>query len=170
MIKTNEELQTPVISEKNPWIRFWRTQKRKFSDCFRKKVRMILCRYGMWFLSVIDKIEMAAKHKGTVTGLATGFYDLDYKTSGFQPSDLILVAARPSMGKTAFVLNLAQYIAVKNKVPTVIFSLEMSKDQLVNRLLSMESKVDSQLIRTGNLSANDWEKLIESAGDTVRRR
>ena len=69
------------------------------------------------------------------------------------------------MGKTAFVLNLAQYIAVKNKVPTAIFSLEMSKDQLVNRLLSMESKVDSQLIRTGNLSANDWEKLIESAGD-----
>ena len=116
-------------------------------------------------MSVIDKIELAAKHKGTVTGLATGFYDLDYKTSGFQPSDLILVAARPSMGKTAFVLNLAQYIAVKSKVTTAIFSLEMSKDQLVNRLLSMESKVDSQLIRTGNLSANDWEKLIESAGD-----
>ena len=97
-------------------------------------------------LSVIDKIELAAKHKGTVTGLATGFYDLDYKTSGFQPSDLILVAARPSMGKTAFVLNLAQYIAVKNKVPTAIFSLEMSKDQLVNRLLSMESKVDSRCV------------------------
>lgn len=116
-------------------------------------------------LSVIDKIEAAAKHKGTVTGLATGFYDLDYKTSGFQPSDLILVAARPSMGKTAFVLNLAQHIAVKNHVPTAIFSLEMSKDQLVNRILSMESKVDSQLIRTGNLSANDWEKLIESAGE-----
>ena len=69
------------------------------------------------------------------------------------------------MGKTAFVLNLAQYIAVKNHVTTAIFSLEMSKDQLVNRILSMESKVDSQLIRTGNLSANDWEKLIESAGD-----
>ena len=75
------------------------------------------------------------------------------------------MAARPSMGKTAFVLNLAQYIAVKSQVTTAIFSLEMSKDQLVNRLLSMESKVDSQLIRTGNLSANDWEKLIESAGD-----
>ena len=69
------------------------------------------------------------------------------------------------MGKTAFVLNLAQHIAVKNHVTTAIFSLEMSKDQLVNRILSMESKVDSQLIRTGNLSANDWEKLIESAGE-----
>lgn len=116
-------------------------------------------------MSVIDKIETAAKHKGTVTGIPTGFYDLDYKTSGFQPSDLILIAARPSMGKTAFVLNLAQHIAVKNHVTTAIFSLEMSKDQLVNRILSMESKVDSQLLRTGNLSANDWEKLIESAGE-----
>ena len=68
------------------------------------------------------------------------------------------------MGKTAFVLNLAQYIAVRNKVPTAIFSLEMSKDQLINRVLSMESKVDSQAMRTGNLSQADWEKLIESAG------
>ena len=100
----------------------------------------------------------------TVTGIATGFYDLDYKTSGLQSSDLILIAARPSMGKTAFVLNLAQNIAIKNKVPTAIFSLEMSKDQLVNRILSMESKVDSQMIRTGNLNTGDWEKLIESAG------
>lgn len=115
-------------------------------------------------LSVINKIEASAKHKGTVTGISTGFYDLDYKTSGLQPSDLILIAARPSMGKTAFVLNLAQYIAVRNKVPTAIFSLEMSKDQLVNRILSMESKVDSQSMRTGNLSGADWEKLVESAG------
>ena len=115
-------------------------------------------------LSVIDKIEAAARHKGTVTGLATGFYDLDYKTSGLQPSDLILIAARPSMGKTAFVLNLAQYMCVRNHVPTAIFSLEMSKDQLVNRILSMESKVDSQSMRTGTLQPADWEKLIESAG------
>ena len=74
------------------------------------------------------------------------------------------MAARPSMGKTAFVLNLAQYICVRNKVPTAIFSLEMSKDQLINRVLSMESKVDSQAMRTGNLNQADWEKLIESAG------
>ena len=115
-------------------------------------------------LSVINKIEAAAKHKGTVTGISTGFYDLDYKTSGLQPSDLILIAARPSMGKTAFVLNLAQYIAVRNKIPTAIFSLEMSKDQLVNRILSMESKVDSQAMRTGSLQGSDWEKLVECAG------
>ena len=115
-------------------------------------------------LNALEKIEKASKSKGTVTGIPTGFIDLDYKTSGLQPSDLILIAARPSMGKTAFVLNLAQYMCVRNHVPTAIFSLEMSKDQLVNRILSMESKVDSQSMRTGTLQPADWEKLIESAG------
>lgn len=102
--------------------------------------------------------------KGNVTGIPTGFIDLDYKTAGFQPSDLILVAARPSMGKTAFVLNVAQHMAFKEHVTVAIFSLEMSKEQLVNRLLSLESRVDSQSIRTGNLSDEDWAKLIEGAG------
>lgn len=83
--------------------------------------------------------------------------------SGFQPSDLILVAARPSMGKTAFVLNIAQYMAFRKDVTVAIFSLEMSKEQLVNRLLSLESKVDSQNIRTGNLEDEEWAKLIEGA-------
>ena len=165
MIRTNEEIANTCYLGKEPVDRILEDTEKKIFDLLQKKSSDDFVPIRDVVLSVIDKIELAAKHKGTVTGLATGFYDLDYKTSGFQPSDLILVAARPSMGKTAFVLNLAQYIAVKNKVPTAIFSLEMSKDQLVNRLLSMESKVDSQLIRTGNLSANDWEKLIESAGD-----
>ena len=94
---------------------------------------------------------------------STGFLDLDYKTSGMQPSDLILVAARPSMGKTAFVLNVAEYVAFKQNKTVAIFSLEMSKEQLVNRLFSMEAKVDSQHLRTGSLSDDEWEKLIESA-------
>lgn len=115
-------------------------------------------------LNALDKIEQAAKNKGSVTGIPTGFIDLDYKTSGFQPSDLILIAARPSMGKTAFVLNVAQNMAFKENKTVAIFSLEMSKEQLVNRLLSLESKVDSQSIRTGNLSDEDWSKLIEGAG------
>ena len=165
MIKANEEIANTCYLGKEPLDPILEDTEKKIFDLLQKKSADDFVPIRDVVLSVIDKIELAAKHKGTVTGLATGFYDLDYKTSGFQPSDLILVAARPSMGKTAFVLNLAQYIAVKNKVPTAIFSLEMSKDQLVNRLLSMESKVDSQLIRTGNLSANDWEKLIESAGD-----
>ena len=115
-------------------------------------------------LNALDKLELASKNRGSVTGIPTGFIDLDYKTSGMQPSDLILIAARPSMGKTAFVLNIAQHMAFKNDVTAAIFSLEMSKEQLVNRLFSLESKVDSQSIRTGNLSDDDWAKLIESAG------
>ena len=85
-------------------------------------------------LNALEKIEKASKSKGTVTGIPTGFIDLDYKTSGLQPSDLILVAARPSMGKTAFVLNIAQHVAFKQNRTVAIFSLEMSKEQLVNRL------------------------------------
>ncbi len=115
-------------------------------------------------LNALDKIEMASKTKGNVTGIATGFIDLDYKTAGFQPSDLILIAARPSMGKTAFVLNIAQHMAFRENQTVAVFSLEMSKEQLVNRLLSLESRVDSQSIRTGNLTDEDWSKLIEGAG------
>lgn len=115
-------------------------------------------------LNALEKIELASKNKGSVTGIPTGFVDLDYKTSGLQPSDLILIAARPSMGKTAFALNIAQHIAFKNNITAAIFSLEMSKEQLVNRLFSLESKVDSQSLRTGNLSDDDWAKLIEGAG------
>ncbi|WP_026657706.1 replicative DNA helicase [Butyrivibrio sp. AC2005] len=114
-------------------------------------------------MNALNKIEMASKMQGTVTGLATGFTDLDYRTAGFQPSDLILIAARPSMGKTAFVLNIAQYMAFHQDKTVAVFSLEMSKEQLVNRLMSMESHVDSQHIRTGNMTDMDWENLIESA-------
>lgn len=115
-------------------------------------------------LNVMDNIERASHNQGNVTGVATGFLDLDYKTAGMQPSDLILLAARPSMGKTAFVLNIAQNVAFKQNKTVAVFSLEMSKEQLVNRLFSMEAKVDSQHLRTGSLSDEEWEKLIESAG------
>ena len=114
-------------------------------------------------LNALEKIENASKQSGTVTGIPTGFVDLDYRTAGLQPSDLILVAARPSMGKTAFVLNIAQHVAFKEAKSVAIFSLEMSKEQLVNRLFSLESRVDAQALRTGNLSDADWEKLIEGA-------
>jgi len=115
-------------------------------------------------MNALEKIEKASKQSGTVTGIPTGFIDLDYRTAGLQPSDLILVAARPSMGKTAFVLNIAQYVAFHEKKCAAIFSLEMSKEQLVNRLFSLESRVDAQALRTGNLSDADWEKLVEGAG------
>lgn len=114
--------------------------------------------------NVIKKIEAAAQSNSTVTGIPTGFIDLDQKTSGLQPSDLILIAARPSMGKTAFVLNLAQYIAIRKQYTTAIFSLEMSREQLVNRLLSMESFINGQSMRTGRLEDREWDKLVESSG------
>ena len=114
-------------------------------------------------LNAINNIEKASKLKGSVTGIPTGFVDLDYKTSGMHPSDLVLIAARPSMGKTAFVLNIAQYMAFRKNVTVAIFSLEMSKEQLVNRLLAMESHVDSQNMRTGNLKDEDWTKTCSGA-------
>ena len=119
-------------------------------------------------LNTLDAIEEAASSAGRVTGIATGFTDLDYKLSGLHPSELIIVAARPAMGKTAFVLNIAQRAAVRDHVPTAIFSLEMSKEQLVTRMMAMEAMVDSQSIRTGDLQETDWEKIMESAGTIGR--
>ncbi len=121
-------------------------------------------------VNALTKIEKASKSAGTVTGIPTGFMDLDYKLSGFQPSDLILVAARPSMGKTAFVLNIAQYMAFRKDRCVAIFSLEMSKEQLVNRLFSLESQVDAQALRTGKMKDSDWDKLIEGAGIVGKSR
>ncbi len=115
-------------------------------------------------MNAMDKIEKASKNRGSVTGIATGFTDLDYRTAGMQPSDLVLIAARPSMGKTAFALNIAQHVAFKLNKTVAIFSLEMSKEQLVNRMFSLESNVDAQKLRTGLLNDQEWERLIESAG------
>jgi replicative DNA helicase len=121
-------------------------------------------------LNALDKIEQAARNKSSVTGISTGFSDLDQRMSGLQPSDFILVAARPSMGKTAFVLNIAQHVVLKKQMTCAIFSLEMSKEQLVNRLFAMDSLVDSQNIRNGTLTETDWEKLVESAGNIGKSR
>jgi len=110
--------------------------------------------------NVLNRIEQASRTKESVTGIPTGFIDLDYKTSGFQPSDLVLIAARPSMGKTAFVLNVVEHVAMKKNMPCMIFSLEMSAEQLVQRMLAMETGIDSQKLRIGNLNDNDWDQLI----------
>ncbi|MCR5468884.1 MAG: replicative DNA helicase [Lachnospiraceae bacterium] len=114
-------------------------------------------------MNALRKIDLAAQSDGNITGIPTGFTDLDFKMSGLQPSDFILIAARPSMGKTAFVLNLAQYAAFHENLSVAIFSLEMSKEQLVNRLFALESRVEAQNLRNGNLSETDWMKLIEGA-------
>ncbi len=113
-------------------------------------------------LETLESIQNAAKTVGAVTGISTGFYDLDSRTAGLQKSDLILIAARPSMGKTAFVLNIAETVAMRHNTSTAIFSLEMSRIQLAKRLISMNSKVDSQHMRVGNLADEEWGKITES--------
>lgn len=114
-------------------------------------------------LNVLEKVEKASQTKGSITGLETGFTKLDHQLSGLQPSDMILIAARPSVGKTAFVLNITETIAVKHGIPVAIFSLEMSSEQLINRVISQHSMVSSQKIRNGELSDSEWANMVESA-------
>ena len=113
-------------------------------------------------IDVIDQIEAASKMNTRVTGIPTGFIDLDNMLTGLHGSELILVAARPAMGKTAFVLNIAHEVAVKKKKTTAIFSLEMSKEQLVTRMIAMDSLVNSQKIMTGQLAEDEWDKIADS--------
>lgn len=130
------------------------TQKRNTGDEFTPMKQIAL--------DVLDTIEASAKRGSKVTGVPTGFIDLDEKLTGLHGSELILIAARPAMGKTAFALNIAQYAAMKAGVPCAIFSLEMSKEQLATRLIAMDSMVDSQAIRTGQLVDSDWDKIMDS--------
>lgn len=164
LIKLNEEIaNTCYVGKESLEVILEDTEKRVF-NLVQKRNTGEFVPIRQVVMNAMDRIEAASKNKGAVTGIATGFIDLDYRTAGMQPSDLVLIAARPSMGKTAFVLNIAQHVAFKLDHTVAIFSLEMSKEQLVNRLFSLESRVDSQHIRTGQLSDAEWESLIESAG------
>lgn len=164
LIKLNEEIANTCYAGKEPLPVILETTEKSVFELLQRRNSGEYVPIKQIVLNALERIEKAAKSKGVVTGLPTGFIDLDYKLSGLQPSDLILIAARPSMGKTAFVLNIAQYVAFKKEKGVAIFSLEMSKEQLVNRLFALESQVDSQALRTGNLKDSDWEKLIEGAG------
>ena len=164
LIRLNEEIANTCYVGKDSLEDILADTEKRVFDLVQRRNTGEFVPIRQIVMNAMDHIEKASHNKGNVTGVATGFLDLDYRTAGMQPSDLILVAARPSMGKTAFVLNMAQYVAFKQDKTVAIFSLEMSKEQLVNRLFSMESKVDSQHLRTGNLSDAEWEKLIESAG------
>lgn len=163
LIRVNEEIANSCYSQKEPLENILDDAEKKIFDVVQKRNNGDFVPIRQVVMNTMNMIEAASKSGGAVTGIATGFLDLDYKTAGMQPSDLILVAARPSMGKTAFVLNIAQHVAFKDNKAVAIFSLEMSKEQLVNRLLSLESKVNSQAIRTGNMKDDEWERLVESA-------
>ncbi len=164
LIRVNEEIAAECYAGKDAVSDIMEDAEKKIFQVLQRNTSDEFTPIKEIVLNALDKIEAASRAKGNVTGLATGFIDLDHKTSGFQPSDLILIAARPSMGKTAFVLNVAEYMALRNGRTVAIFSLEMSKEQLVNRLFSLESHVDSQRLRTGELNDSDWSSLIEAAG------
>jgi len=165
MIKLNEEIANSCYLSKEKVEDIMEdAEKRMFQLLQRRNSGGDFIPIRQVVLNALDTIERASKQKGSVTGIPSGFVDLDYKTSGFQSSDFVLIAARPSMGKTAFALNIAQHMAFKNDYTVAIFSLEMSKEQLVNRMFSLESKVEAQSLRTGNLKDEDWSKLIEGAG------
>ena len=164
LIKVNEEIANTCYAGKEPLEQILASTEKSVFDLLQSRSSGEFVPIRQVALNVLEKIEAASKTQGTVTGIPTGFIDLDYKTSGMQPSDFVLIAARPSMGKTAFVLNLVDHVAVRKGLPCMIFSLEMSKEQLVNRMLAMESNVDSQKLRTGNLTDSDWDAIVEGIG------
>jgi replicative DNA helicase len=163
MIRTMEELTNSCYADKQQAEELMaETEKQVFRILQRSQDRSFTPIADI-VMSALNRISSASLAGSTVTGLASGFPDLDFKTSGFQNSDLILIAARPSMGKTAFVLNIADHMAFHDGKTVAIFSLEMSKEQLVNRLLSQESNVDAMKLRNGNLSDSEWDSLVAGA-------
>ena len=168
LIKTNEQIANDCYVGADKLENILEDTEKKIFDIVQRRNTGEFVPINKIVQNSIMRVSAASKLKGNVTGIPTGFIDLDYRTSGMQKSDLVLVAARPSMGKTAFVLNMAQYMAFECNKTVAIFSLEMSSEQLVNRLLAMEARVDAQKLRNGSLEDNDWESLLESAGTVAR--
>ena len=163
MIKSNEEIIEECYDGSKDTEEILNDTEKALFELIKSKGAKEYVPIDDVVIEVMQKIQEASQIKDHITGVPSGFSDLDYMTTGFQPSDFILVAARPSMGKTAFVLNILEYVDIKKERPCMIFSLEMSSNQLVNRLLSMDSGVDAQSIRSGKLSDSDWPRLIDSA-------
>jgi replicative DNA helicase len=133
-------------------------------DIALKRVREGFHRIDTVIKGVLDKIDTLYDKKEAITGIPTGFPDLDRITAGFQNADLIIIAARPAVGKTAFALNIASNVAIKYKIPVAVFSLEMSKDQLAQRMLCSEAEIDAQRLKTASLSDTGWKKLTRALG------
>ncbi len=141
------------------------TAERLMFDVGARRIRDGFSHIKPLLMQAYDQIERQFQHKGEATGISTGFYDLDEITSGLQPTDLIIVAARPSMGKTALCLNIAHRIALHDKLPVAIFSLEMSKDQLVQRLICSEAEINSRDLRRGFLQDQDWHRVTNAVNN-----
>ena len=166
LIRTNEEIANLCYAGKDDVEDILGTTEKRIFDLLQSRNQREFVPIDEVAMNVLRNIEKASHNKEPITGVPSGFIDLDYRTAGFQKSDLILIAARPSMGKTAFVLNILDYVGVRKNLPCMIFSLEMSKEQLVNRMLSMESLIDADKLRKGTLTDEDWGTLVESV-DTV---
>ncbi len=164
LIRKSEEIENACYLGKQDTEVIMEEAEKKMFDLFKRRSGKEIVPIRRIVIDTLRQIEAASKNKGSITGLATGFADLDYMTSGFQNSDFILIAARPSMGKTALALNIAEYMAFKKNKSVAIFSLEMSAKQLMNRLFAMETKVNSSNLRNGNLRDDEWKKLVDTVG------
>lgn len=165
LIKINEEIANSCYEGKQDFKLLLEQTEKKVFDLIQSRKMSTHMPIDEVVMQALARIEAASQSSGNVTGVPTGFLDLDYKLAGLHASNLVLIAARPAMGKTAFVLNIAEYVALRQNMAVAIFSLEMGEVELVNRLLSLESNVNSGNIRTGNLSDDEWEKLVRSAGE-----
>lgn len=163
LIRANEEIANTCYAGNEKLDAILEVTEKKIFDLIQSGNKSDYTPVRQVVLNVFEKIEKASQTRGSITGLETGFTKLDAQLSGLQPSDLILIAARPSVGKTAFVLNITETVAVKHGIPVAIFSLEMSSEQLINRVISQNSMVSSQKIRNGELSDSEWANIVESA-------
>ncbi|MDD6283326.1 replicative DNA helicase [Oribacterium sp. HCP28S3_H8] len=161
LIRTNEDIANLCYDGKEDVEDILATTEKRIFDLLQKRNTREFTPISEVAMNVLHNIEKASKLKDPITGVATGFVDLDFRTAGLQPSDLILVAARPSMGKTAFALNIIDYVGIRKNLPCVVFSLEMSAEQLVNRMLSLETLIDADKIRKGQLSDEEWATIVE---------
>lgn len=164
LIKVSKEVQTLSFDNTKNIEEIIDKTEKKFFNISYKESNKDFYPIDEILEETIEKLEKLFKNKNKVTGLETGFIDFDHKTAGLQPSDFILIAARPSMGKTAFVLNIAQNVCINKNITTAIFSLEMSKEQLISRLICSEGNIDSQKFKVGDIQ-NDWGQIIESIGN-----
>jgi replicative DNA helicase len=165
LIQTSTEIITQGYEDRGDVEGFLDEAERAIFEISEKRVRPSFYPIREIVKQSFTTIEKLFKKKEAVTGVPSGFKELDRMTAGFQPSDLIIIAGRPSMGKTAFCLDVAEYAAIGNKIPVAIFSLEMSKEQLVIRMLCSQANVEGTRLRTGYLNESDWPKLTIAAGN-----
>ena len=164
LINVSNEIASRCYNGEEDMEQFLDEAERLIFDVSEKRIRPAFFKLGDMIMDTIKTVEKLYERKEMVTGVPTGFLDLDRMTAGFQPADLVIVAARPSMGKTAFVMNIAQYVALHANTAVGVFSLEMSKEQLVMRMLCSEARVDNAKVRAGYLGDRDFPRLAMAAG------